>query len=56
MTRDGLTRRDIMRYGGATVVGTAGLTLAGIGGYAWPHSASADRAGEHADRPGYAGQ
>ncbi len=41
MARDGLTRRDIMRYGGATVAGTAGLTLAGIGGYAWPHSASA---------------
>jgi hypothetical protein len=44
MTRDGLTRRDIMRYGGATVVGTAGLTLAGIGGYAWPHPASAGEA------------
>jgi arylsulfotransferase ASST len=44
MTRDGLSRRDIMRYGGATVVGTAGLTLAGIGGYAWPHPASAGEA------------
>jgi len=41
MKRDGLTRRDIMRYGGATVMGTAGLTLAGIGGYAWPHPAQA---------------
>jgi len=30
-----------MRYGGATVMGTAGLTLAGIGGYAWPHPAQA---------------
>jgi len=44
MARDGLTRRDIMRYGGATVVGTAGLTLAGIGGYAWPHPAQASTA------------
>jgi arylsulfotransferase ASST len=44
MARDGLTRRDIMRYGGATVVGTAGLTLAGIGGYAWPHPAAAGEA------------
>jgi len=39
--RDGLTRRDIMRYGGATVVGAGGLTLAGMGGYAWPHPAAA---------------
>ena len=44
MARDGLTRRDIMRYGGAAVAGTAGLTLAGIGGYAWPHPASAGEA------------
>ena len=44
MARDGLTRRDIMRYGGATVMGTAGLTLAGIGGYAWPHPAQASSA------------
>ena len=44
MKGDGLTRRDVMRYGGATVMGTAGLTLAGIGGYAWPHSASAGSA------------
>jgi hypothetical protein len=44
VTGDGLTRRDIMRYGGATVVGAAGLTLAGIGGYAFPHPASASQA------------
>jgi Arylsulfotransferase (ASST) len=44
MKRDGLTRRDVMRYGGATAIGTAGLTLAGIGGYAWPHPASASTA------------
>jgi hypothetical protein len=41
MKRDGLTRRDLMRWGGATVVGAGGLTLAGIGGYAWPHQADA---------------
>ncbi len=44
MKREGLTRRDIMRYGGATVIGTAGLTLADIGGYAWPQPASASTA------------
>jgi Arylsulfotransferase (ASST) len=30
-----------MRYGGVAVIGTGGLTLAGIGGYAWPHAAGA---------------
>ncbi len=44
MKRDGLTRRDIMRYGGVTAIGTAGLTLADIGGYAWPQPASAGTA------------
>ena len=44
MKRNGLTRRDIVRYGGATVVGTAGLTLAGLDGYAWPRPASASTA------------
>jgi hypothetical protein len=44
MKRHVLTRRDIMRYGGATVIGTAGLTLADIGGYAWPQPASASTA------------
>jgi Arylsulfotransferase (ASST) len=44
MKRDGLTRRDIMRYGGVTVIGTAGLTLADIGGYVWPQPASATTA------------
>ena len=44
MKRDGLTRRDIMRYGGVTVMGTAGLTLAEIGGYVWPQPASAGTA------------
>jgi hypothetical protein len=41
MARDGLTRRELIRYGGATAIGTGGLALAGIGGYAWPHPAAA---------------
>jgi hypothetical protein len=41
MKKDGLTRRDIMRYGGATAIGAGGLTLAGVGGYAWPRPAAA---------------
>jgi Arylsulfotransferase (ASST) len=48
MKRYGLTRRDIMRYGGATIIGTAGLTLADIGGYAEPQPASASTATPHA--------
>jgi hypothetical protein len=49
MKRHGLTRRDIMRLGGATVIGTAGLTLADPGGFAWPHSASASTATAQTD-------
>ena len=48
MKGHGLTRRDIMRSGGATVIGTAGLTVANIGGYAWPHPASASTAAAQA--------
>jgi hypothetical protein len=33
-----------MRYGGISVIGAGGLTLAGIGGYAWPHDAVASTA------------
>jgi hypothetical protein len=42
--RHGLTRREIVRYGGATVIGTAGLAVADIGGYAWPDPAEAGTA------------
>jgi arylsulfotransferase ASST len=48
MKRNGLTRRDIIRYGGVTVMGTAGLTLADIGGYVWPQPASASTPTAHA--------
>lgn len=41
MKRHGLTRRELMRYGGVAVTGAGGLALAGIGGYAWPHAAAA---------------
>jgi len=41
MTQDGLTRRDLFRYGGATVIGAGTVTLAGAGGYAWPRAAAA---------------
>jgi hypothetical protein len=44
MKRDGLTRRDLLRYGGATILGAGGLTLAGAGGYAWPRAAAASTA------------
>jgi hypothetical protein len=51
MKLDGLTRRDLMRYGGAAVIGTGGLTLAGVGGYAWPHPAAASTAAELTTAP-----
>jgi hypothetical protein len=44
MKDEGLTRRDIIRFGGAAAAGAGGLTLAGIGGYAWPHPAAASTA------------
>jgi hypothetical protein len=44
MKRDRLSRRDLMRYGGAAAIGTGGLTLAGVSGYVWPHAASASTA------------
>jgi len=34
-----LTRRQLL--GGGTIIGASGLTLAGLGGYAWPHPAEA---------------
>ena len=34
-----LTRRQLL--GGGTILGVSGLTLAGLGGYAWPHPAAA---------------
>src|SRR5579863_10686986 len=34
-----LTRRQLL--GGGTILGASGLTLAGLGGYAWPHPAAA---------------
>ena len=34
-----LTRRQLL--GGGTLLGASGLTLAGLGGYAWPHPAAA---------------
>jgi hypothetical protein len=34
-----LTRRQLL--GGGTIIGASGLTLAGLGGYAWPHPAAA---------------
>jgi len=36
--RGGLNRREILQGGGIAVIGAGGLTLAGIAGYAWPHS------------------
>lgn len=41
MKRQGLTRRELVQYGGVAVIGTGALTLAGVGGYAWPHAAAA---------------
>ncbi|MGH3154216.1 MAG: arylsulfotransferase family protein [Streptosporangiaceae bacterium] len=38
-----LTRRQVI--GGGAVMGAGGLTLAGLGGYAWPHPAAAATAG-----------
>ena len=38
MRRGGLSRREILQGGGIAVMGAGGLTLAGIAGYAWPHS------------------
>jgi Arylsulfotransferase (ASST) len=37
-----LTRRQLL--GGSVVMGAGGLTLAGLGGYAWPHPAAAGAA------------
>lgn len=37
----GLTRRQLLERGGVAVIGAGGLTLAGLGGYAWPHPAEA---------------
>jgi Arylsulfotransferase (ASST) len=34
----GLSRREILQGGGIAVMGAGGLTLAGLAGYAWPHS------------------
>ena len=41
LKRRGLTRREMLERGGLAVVGAGGLTLAGIGGYAWPHDQAA---------------
>ena len=43
MDAHGLTRRQLL--GGAAVIGTGGLALAGLTGYAWPHDQAA--AAEH---------
>ena len=37
MEARGLTRRQLL--GGGTILGASGLTLAALGGYAWPHPA-----------------
>ena len=39
MNAHNLTRRQLL--GGGTIIGASGLTLAGLGGYAWPHPAAA---------------
>ena len=39
MNAHNLTRRQLLA--GGTIVGASGLTLAGLGGYAWPHPAAA---------------
>ena len=39
MNAHNLTRRQLL--GGGTILGASGLTLAGLGGYAWPHPAQA---------------
>ena len=39
MNAHNLTRRQLL--GGGTILGASGLTLAGLGGYAWPHPAAA---------------
>jgi hypothetical protein len=41
MKTPGVTRRDMLQRGGIAVAGAGSLTLAGIGGYAWPHQAAA---------------
>ena len=41
MNSRGLTRRELMKYSGVTAAGVGGLTVAGMGGYAWPHAAAA---------------
>ena len=35
-----VTRRDLLQRGGIAAMGAGALTLAGIGGYAWPHEAA----------------
>jgi hypothetical protein len=35
--RENWTRRRVLRRGGAAAAGVAGLGLAGVAGYAWPH-------------------
>jgi hypothetical protein len=56
--QDDWTRRQVLRGGGFAVAGAAGLGLAGLAGYAWPHSASssgarpATRDAPAADAPG----
>jgi len=42
------TRRRVLRRGGAAAAGVAGLGLAGVAGYAWPHT-SASSHGRKAD-------
>jgi Arylsulfotransferase (ASST) len=42
--QDDWTRRQVLRRGGFAVAGTAGLGLAALAGYAWPHSASSSGA------------
>jgi Arylsulfotransferase (ASST) len=39
-----LTRRQLLTGGGVAVMGAGGLTLAGLGGYAWPHPAASSAA------------
>jgi hypothetical protein len=41
MNRGGPSRRELLQGGGIAVMGAGALTLAGIGGYAWPHTAAA---------------
>ncbi len=49
------TRRQVLRRGGVAAAGVAGLGLAGVVGYAWPHSGLADEARPSARPPAAGG-